>query len=141
MAEWRRSSFSRSSIDSEYGAIDLDQPVGDPVDVVDALDVGPALLAEAPPQLVRPDERAQLSGQVVRRRRDDRHLQPEGVLGLLDRHRVAAYEPTIQASKRLRYSSSASGLPRMSAPRKCITDFRRVARRIGIWSFFGTSVR
>jgi hypothetical protein len=54
--------------------------------------------------------------------------------------RVAAYEPTMHASNFFRYSSSSGRLPRMSSPRKCITDFFRAARRIGMFSDFGTSV-
>src|SRR6266536_1752634 len=213
IAEWRSSSFSRSIIRSKYGAVDLDEPVGDLVEVVDALDVGAALPAEAFAQLERLDQRSQLLHEVVLRRAYDRHLHAEGLLGLCDgvrievrhdllpvghrldredavpevvhlvdddvgalepldrlvvghavddvevdrqllarfddvagpllvwiRQRVAAYEPTIHASNFLRYSSSSGGLPRMSAPRKCITDFFRAAFRIGMFSDFGTSV-
>src|SRR5919199_4449199 len=92
MAEWRRSSFRRSTMLEVSSPlerlVDLDQPVRDRVDVVHALDVGAAGVAELPSQLERLDERTQLVHEVVFRRRDDRHLHAERALRLLDGFRV-----------------------------------------------------
>ena len=62
--------------------VDLDEAVGDLVEVVDLLDVDAALLAEPLAQLEGLHERRELLHEIVLRRRHDRHLQAERLLGL-----------------------------------------------------------
>src|SRR5436189_262817 len=74
--EWRASRLICPANNSKP-SVDVEQAVGVPVDVVDALDVGTALGAEAATLLRGGDEPAETVGERLLRRGDDRHADAE----------------------------------------------------------------
>src|SRR5919198_2115054 len=74
--------FSAKALEA---SVDGEQAVGVAVDVVDALDVGASLGAEAAALVVRGGELAEAVGERLLRHGDDRDADAEGLLGAADR--------------------------------------------------------
>ena len=65
---------------------------------------------------------------------------PGGMTCASGTQRIASYEPITTAPARFAHFRSSGGRPRMSEPRKCMTDRFPIARSSGNCALFGTSV-